>query len=111
VSTTIPTTFVGEPTLTPEKVAILVDWYQTNLWDADKADDVEALADYTVAYEVMEGVLRLLHDMPLEDPPPDEAPVLEMIERLKEDGTISKDAVLVRSEDIPWPPQTEKEKS
>lgn len=74
MSTTIPTEFTGTPTLTPEKVEILKDWYTTNLWDADKADEEETLLEYTVAYEVMEGVLRLLHDMPLDDEPVDCTP-------------------------------------
>ncbi len=67
MSTTIPTEFVGTPTLTPEKVETFKEWYRSNLWDADKADEEDALLEYTVGYEVMEGVLRLLHDMPLDD--------------------------------------------
>ncbi|HEY5787522.1 MAG TPA: hypothetical protein VIT65_22380 [Microlunatus sp.] len=69
MSTTIPTEFTGTPTLTPEKVETLKDWYRTDLGDADKADETDLWIEYAVAAETMEAVLRLLHDMPLEEEP------------------------------------------
>jgi hypothetical protein len=109
MSTTIPTEFTGTATLTPEKLETIKEWYRRDLGDSDKAETESEMIEYAVAAAVEESILKLLYDMPLEDETPDEAPVLEMIERLKQGGTIPKDAVLVRSEDIPWPPPSERE--
>lgn len=63
MATTIPTAFVGTPTLTEEKVAIIKEWYISNLGDSDKADSDDH--DFYMGCALMaEDVLRVLFDMP-----------------------------------------------
>jgi len=61
MATTIPEEFEGEPTLTPEKVAIIKEWYIRFLGDSDKASDVDDEAYYTGQHEGLRAVLILLH--------------------------------------------------
>jgi hypothetical protein len=88
MSTTIPTEFTGTATLTPEKLETIKEWYRSNLGDADKADTVMDELEYSVAAAVAEGILRLLHDMPLEDETPNER---EMIDRLDASNRLRRD--------------------
>ena len=63
MSTTTPTDFTvyGEPTLTDEKLKVINDWYQCNLGDSDKADDMLNHEYYMGHVDAFMDVLGLLH--------------------------------------------------
>jgi hypothetical protein len=63
MSTTTPTEFVGTPTLTDHKVAILKEWYVNILGDADKTDDINSSYYYGGMSDGFEDVLKLLYNM------------------------------------------------
>ena len=65
MATTTPTTFEGEPTLTPEYVATITEWYHSSLGDSDKAADGEDASYYSGLADAFENVLILLHGMTL----------------------------------------------
>lgn len=65
MATTTPREFEGEPTLTPEHVATITQWYHSALGDSDKAADGEDESYYSGLAEAFENVLILLHGMPL----------------------------------------------
>lgn len=74
MSTTIPTEFTGEPTLTLEKIEAITGWYHETLGDSDKASSIEESVAYSAEADAFESVLRLLYDMPMNDDPIDCTP-------------------------------------
>ena len=63
MSTTTPTDFsvYGEATLTPDKLKTINTWYQYNLGDSDKADDLLDHEYYMGHVDAFSDVLSLLH--------------------------------------------------
>jgi low affinity Fe/Cu permease len=64
MATTIPTEFIGIPSLSEEKVERIKEWYRTMLGDCDKASEVEAEQYYAGQVDAFETVLHLLYDTP-----------------------------------------------
>lgn len=62
MSTTIPTEFIGIPTITPEKIDLFKDWYQGALGDMDKSGDVDDNCYYTGYSDAFSDVLTVLYD-------------------------------------------------
>lgn len=70
MSTTIPTEFVGTPTLDRDNVVETIEqWYREALGNFDKASTVEEAENYETEYLAYESVLRLLYGMPMDDEP------------------------------------------
>jgi hypothetical protein len=67
MATTIPTEFTGHATCDTDKVAIIREWYETNLRDSDKAAEGYDLGWYSGQADAFETALRLLFNMPLEN--------------------------------------------
>jgi hypothetical protein len=55
--------FVGTPTLTDNKIAVLKEWYIAALGDGDKADAIEDCLYYNGMSDGLEDSLKLLHNM------------------------------------------------
>jgi len=62
MATTLPRTFPSTlPELTPEKVAVLVEWYESALGDCDKASDIEDNEFYDGYASALRDALDVLH--------------------------------------------------
>lgn len=59
----IPLVFNGTATLTPEKIAILKQWYAYNLIDADKATELIDATVYKACANTLEDVLNILYEV------------------------------------------------
>jgi hypothetical protein len=67
MATTTPKSFEGEPDLTPEKVAVITEWYHIRLADSDKADHDDALY-WSGCADALADVLGLLHNVAEDEP-------------------------------------------
>lgn len=65
MATTIPVNFVGEPTITQEKLETIERWYQQALGNQDKAGEMDAEAYYAGAVDYTRSILELLYNMPV----------------------------------------------
>ena len=63
MSHTIPTKFVGTPTLTDRKVEIIEDWYKGALGDSDMATEINDAYYYQALSDGYSDVLKLLYGM------------------------------------------------
>jgi hypothetical protein len=62
MGTTIPTKFDGIPSLTPDKIDTITQWYHSALGDMDKASDMDDAAYYWGGSDMAESILSLLHE-------------------------------------------------
>jgi hypothetical protein len=62
MSTTILKEFSGKPTLTPEKVTNIKEWYASLQGDCDKADTVTDSEYYQGGVDMAVNILELLYE-------------------------------------------------
>lgn len=62
MSTSVPTKFTGTAVLTPEKVAIINDWYVMSLDYSDMVTDAVEAAIYKAQARALEETLKLIHE-------------------------------------------------
>jgi hypothetical protein len=62
MGTTIPTKFEGIPSLNPDKIDTITQWYHSALGDMDKSGDPDDCAYYWGGSDMAESILSLLHE-------------------------------------------------
>ena len=66
MATTILEEYEGDPTLTPEKIAIIKQWYKEVQGDEDKATDIDDHEFYAGGVDMVLNILCLLYNCPTE---------------------------------------------